>query len=120
VAGKRRDKFLMLLVGSVASGSVYGMAVGYTFVQVMKKAGRNPTRQDVVNAVNSGQIDQGPGLVPFGFSSSNHLGYQGVQMAVIQNGVATYTGSIYTATVSGGPTACANCASKTMPTNGIP
>ncbi len=98
----------------------YGMAVAYTFVQLMKKAGRNPSRQDVINALNGGQLDQGPGLVPFGYSSSNHLGYQGVQMAVIQNGIATFTGSVYTATVSGPPTACGSCASKSMPTNGIP
>lgn len=98
----------------------YGMAVAYSFVQLMKKAGRNPSRQDVVNALTGGQLDQGPGLVPFGYSSSNHLGYQGVQMAVIQNGAAQYTGSIYTATVNGSVTACGNCASKPMPTNGIP
>ena len=98
----------------------YGMAVAYSFLQVMKKAGRNPSRQDVINVINSGQIDQGPGLVPFGYSSSNHLGYQGVQMAVIQNGAAAFTGSIYTATVSGNPAACGSCASKPMPTNGVP
>jgi ABC-type branched-subunit amino acid transport system substrate-binding protein len=98
----------------------YGMAVAYSFVQLMKKAGRNPSRQDVVNALEKGQLDQGPGLVPFGYSSSSHLGYQGVQMAVIQNGAASFTGSIYTATVSGGVTACGGCASKPMPTNGIP
>jgi branched-chain amino acid transport system substrate-binding protein len=98
----------------------YGMAVAYSFVQLMKKAGRNPTRQDVINTLNSGQLDQGPGLVPFAYSSSNHLGYQGVQMAVIQNGAAQYTGSIYTATVNGPPAACSSCASKPMPTNGIP
>jgi ABC-type branched-subunit amino acid transport system substrate-binding protein len=98
----------------------YGMAVAYSFVQLMKKAGRNPSRQDVINALTGGQLDQGPGLVPFGYSSSNHLGYQGVQMAVIQNGAAQYTGSIYTATVDGSVTACGSCASKPMPTNGIP
>jgi len=98
----------------------YGMAVAYSFVQLMKKAGQNPSRQDVINTLNSGQLDQGPGLVPFAFSSSNHLGYQGVQMAIIQNGVAQYTGSIYTATVNGPVTACPNCASKPMPPNGIP
>ena len=98
----------------------YGMSVAYSFVQLMKKAGRNPSRQDVINTLQSGQLDQGPGLTPFAYSSSNHLGYQGVQMATIQNGAAQYTGSIYTATVSGGVTACGNCASKPMPTNGIP
>ena len=98
----------------------YGMAVGYSFVALMKAAGRNPTRQDVINTLNSGKLDPGPGVVPFGYSSSNPLGYQGVQMAVIQGGAAAYTGSIYTATVSGGVTACGSCASKPMPTNGIP
>ena len=99
---------------------LYGMSVAYAFVQLMKKAGRNPTRQDVINTLQSGQVDQGPGLVPYQYSSSNHLGYQGVQMAVIQNGVGTFTGSIYTATVSGGVTACGGCASKPMPTDGVP
>jgi branched-chain amino acid transport system substrate-binding protein len=99
---------------------VYGMAVGYSFVQLMKKAGRNPSRQDVINTLQSGQVDQGPGLVPLGFSSSSHLGYLGVQMAVIQNGSAQFTGSIYTASVDGAVTACGSCASKPMPTNGVP
>ncbi len=99
---------------------VYGMAAGYAFVALMKKAGQNPSRADVVNVLNSGQLDPGPGIVPFGYSSSSHLGYMGVQMAVIQGGVATYTGSIYTATVDGAVTACGSCASKSMPANGIP
>jgi ATP-dependent protease ClpP protease subunit len=99
---------------------VYGMAVAYSFVQLMKKAGRNPTRQDVINTLNSGQLDAGPGFVPLGYSASNHLGYQGVQMATIQNGAAQSMGSIYTATVSGPVTACGTCASQPMPTNGIP
>jgi ABC-type branched-subunit amino acid transport system substrate-binding protein len=97
----------------------YGMAVAYSFVQLMEKAGRNPTRQDVITALEGG-LAQGPGLVPLGYSSSNHLGYQGVQMATIENGTAAFTGSIYTATVSGPVTACSSCASQTMPTNGIP
>src|SRR5207248_2459877 len=42
----------------------YGMAVAYSFAQLMKKAGRNPSRQDVVNALEKGQPDQGPGQVP--------------------------------------------------------
>jgi hypothetical protein len=96
------------------------MAVAYSFVQLMKKAGRNPTRQSVIDTLSAGSVDQGPGLVPLAFSSTSHLGYQGVQMAVIQNGTAGYVGSIYTATVTGDPTTCSSCASKPMPTNGIP
>jgi branched-chain amino acid transport system substrate-binding protein len=98
----------------------YGMAVAYAFVQAMKKAGRNPSRQDVINVITGGQLDQGPGIVPYGYSSSSHLGYMGIQMAIIQNNAAQYMGSVYTATVDGAVTACGSCASKTMPTNGIP
>src|SRR5712692_1083843 len=98
----------------------YGMAVAYSFVQAMKKAGRNPSRQDVLNVITSGQLDQGPGLVPFGYSSTSHLGYEGIQMAIIQNNAAQYMGPIYTATVDGSVTECSGCASKPMPTNGIP
>ncbi|TAN32865.1 ABC transporter substrate-binding protein [bacterium] len=98
----------------------YGMAVAYSFVLLMKKAGRNPSRQDVINVLDSGKLDPGPGLVPFGYSSSSHLGYQGVQMATIQNGSLQYSGSIYTASVSGSVTACGSCASGAMPANGIP
>ena len=95
-------------------------SIEVSFAQLMKKAGRNPSRQDVVNALEKGQLDQGPGLVPFGFSSSNHLGYQGVRMAVIQDGAAQYTGAVYTAATSGSVTPCSGCASKTMPANGMP
>ena len=33
---------------------LYGEAVGYTFVQAMVKAGKNPTRADLVKAINGG------------------------------------------------------------------
>ncbi len=112
------DKYIASL--PFDGNTIYGMAVGYTFVQLMKKAGRNPSRQDVINALTSGHLDQGPGLVPFDYSSSSHLGYTGVQMLVIHNGAGQFTGSIYTATVSGSVTVCSSCGSHQMPANGIP
>ena len=39
---------------------LYGEAVGYAFVQAMMKAGKNPTRADLVNAINA-RAAAGPG-----------------------------------------------------------
>ena len=67
------------------------MAVGYTFVQAMLKAGRNPTRQDLVNAINGG-LPQGVSVAPYAYSSSNHDGITGAYMAMIKNGALVPTG----------------------------
>jgi ABC-type branched-subunit amino acid transport system substrate-binding protein len=73
----------------------YGEAVAYLFVQAMFKAGRNPTRADLVNAINAG-LPQGPSVAPYAYSSSNHDGITGAFMAVMMNGglVAEGSGSV--------------------------
>lgn len=75
---------------------LYGMAQAYTLVQVLRAAGRNPTRAGVVKTLETRKLTGGPGLVPFAFSKRNHLGYQGVE--VVQtgaNGVQTALSPIY-------------------------
>ena len=52
---------------------LYGEAVGYTFVQAMLKGGRNPTRADLVSAIQKG-LGQGPSVAPYAYSSSDHSG----------------------------------------------
>src|SRR6201997_4199918 len=47
---------------------LYGEAVGYTFVQAMFKAGRNPTRADLVPAIQDG-MPQGPAVASYAYSS---------------------------------------------------
>jgi len=96
----------------------YGMEAAYTFAQAMVAAGQNPTRDDVVHAIENSHF-AGPGLVPFGFTSSDHQGYLGVQMGTINNGVETLIGMPYTATDSGNvqPYTTAPAA---PPANGIP
>jgi ABC-type branched-subunit amino acid transport system substrate-binding protein len=55
---------------------VYGMVQAYTFGQALKAAGRDLTRQKLIDAMSSGQL-KGPGLTPFAFSKDDHAGYTG-------------------------------------------
>src|SRR4051794_19979462 len=64
---------------------LYGEALAYTFVDALQQAGKNPTRQAVVDAIESGKL-KGPGLVPFRFSKDSHAGYTGERLGVIKNG----------------------------------
>src|SRR5208282_4106175 len=71
----------------------YGMAVAYTFVQAMLKAGRNPTRADLVSAIQGG-LPQGPMISPFAYSSTNHAGATGAFIGIIKNGVEVQQGPV--------------------------
>ncbi|HEY7015336.1 MAG TPA: ABC transporter substrate-binding protein [Streptosporangiaceae bacterium] len=98
----------------------YGVAVGYTFVQAMLKAGRNPTRQDLINAINRG-MPQGFSVAPYAYSSSDHNGITGAYMAVIKNGALSPTGPVQVTTTS--PTGAITTYSGTQPpapASGIP
>src|SRR5437764_6183875 len=62
----------------------YGFSVGYLFVQALRAAGRNLTRQGIVQAVEKGGFT-GPGLAPFRYARNDHSGYRGLQMAKVQS-----------------------------------
>ncbi|MGH7610873.1 MAG: ABC transporter substrate-binding protein [Candidatus Dormibacteria bacterium] len=59
---------------------LYGVSQAYTLVQALKAAGRNPTRASVIHTLNTKKLTGGPGLVPFDFSSKDHLGYGGAEI----------------------------------------
>jgi ABC-type branched-subunit amino acid transport system substrate-binding protein len=75
----------------------YGVALGYTFVQALQKAGKNLTRQSLMNAINNrGRFFVTPGLVPLAYSSTNHFGYEGDQVVKLSTSAppaVTPTGS---------------------------
>ena len=99
---------------------LYGMAVGYTFVQALFKAGRNPTRQDLVGAVNAG-LPQGVSVAPYAYSSGDHDGITGAFMAEVENGVITALGPVQvTDSSAGGAVNTDSTAQPPAPTNGIP
>jgi ABC-type branched-subunit amino acid transport system substrate-binding protein len=104
------------LDGNVA----YGVAVGYTFVQAMLKAGRNPTRQDLINAINGG-LPQGFAVAPYAYSSTNHNGITGGYMAVIKNGALSPIGPVQvTDTSPTGAITTYTTAQPPAPASGIP
>jgi len=98
----------------------YGMSVAYTFVQAMLKAGRNPTRADLTNAIQGG-LPQGPMVAPFAYSSTNHLGVTGAYIGIIQNGVIVQQGSVLTTdTTATGPVTTYTGSEEQAPASGIP
>jgi len=99
---------------------LYGMVQAYTLAQAFKAAGRNPTRSSFVKSLESTKLSGGPGIVPFGFASDNHLGYLGVQVAIIgADGTEATTGPVYVSSDSGPITQYSGSAA-TPPANGIP
>ena len=98
----------------------YGEAVAYTFVQAMLKAGRNPTRADLVSAVEGG-LPQGPMVAPFAYGMDNHDGVTGAFMAVMHNGGLTQEGSVLTTdTTASGAITTSTGTEQQAPASGIP
>jgi branched-chain amino acid transport system substrate-binding protein len=82
----------------------YGMANAYTLVQALKAAGKNLTRADLVNAVNSqGASWTGPGLSKFRYSTSDHGGFGGVEIGQLRNGKIVLSGGVKTTDPGSGP-----------------
>jgi ABC-type branched-subunit amino acid transport system substrate-binding protein len=91
---------------------LFGEAAAYTFVQAMLKAGKNPTRADLVKAINAG-LPQGPGVAPYAYSASNHDGITGAYIGVIKNGVLDPTTPVYVTDTS--PTGAVTVYSGSQP-----
>ena len=100
--------------------ALYGEAVAYSFVQAMLKAGRNPTRADLVTAVEGG-LSQGPMVAPFAYSMTNHDGVTGAFIAVMNNGGLTQKGQVLiTDTSPTGAITAYTGSEQTAPASGIP
>jgi ABC-type branched-subunit amino acid transport system substrate-binding protein len=97
----------------------YGMASAYTFAQALAAAGKNPTRQGLIDALQKGNLT-GPGLVPFRYSASSHAGYTGVQVGTIHAGQLVVTGTPLTTDDSSGAIKPYTGTPMTAPANGVP
>jgi branched-chain amino acid transport system substrate-binding protein len=71
--------------GELTNYRIYGMSQAYTMVQALQSAGQNPTRDDLVAAVEqAGSEWVGPGFTPFRYSEDRHAGYSGMLVSRIQ------------------------------------
>ena len=114
---KVHDKYLPKLPFDGNVG--YGMAYAYTFVQALQAAGKNPTRQKLVDALEKGGLT-GPGLVPYRYSSSSHAGFTGVQVGTIKSGAITVSGTPMTTDDGTGPITPYTNQQPAAPGNGVP
>jgi len=98
----------------------YGIAAAYTFVQAMFKAGRNPTRQDLLTAINGG-LPQGPSVAPYAYSATDHNGITGAYIGIIKNGELVQKGPVLvTDTSPTGAITPYTTAQPSAPASGIP
>jgi ABC-type branched-subunit amino acid transport system substrate-binding protein len=98
---------------------LYGEALAYTFAEALQLAGKNPTRQGIVDAIESGKL-KGPGLVPFRYSEDSHAGYTGEALGVIKNGMLVEEGDPLVTDDGSGEVTSAEAQNEEPPANGVP
>jgi ABC-type branched-subunit amino acid transport system substrate-binding protein len=106
--------------GAVFDGNVlYGMALGYLVVQVLQKAGREITVDNLIGTIETGGF-QGPGLAPFAYSGTSHAGYTGGRMSRVSAGVQDYFGPVYVTDAGSAPVAEHTEPAAIPPSDGVP
>ncbi|HET9077804.1 MAG TPA: ABC transporter substrate-binding protein [Acidimicrobiales bacterium] len=80
----------------------YGVALGYTFVQALQKAGKDLTRGSLLKAIEEqGAQFSTPGLVPLSYSPTNHYGFEGSEVVQNHNGAYTAVSPVYKTGITG-------------------
>ncbi len=83
----------------------YGVALGYTFVQALQKAGKDLTRGALLNAIEQqGAQFVTPGLVPLSYSPTNHYGFEGSEVVQQHNLAYTPVSPVYQTGITGAVT----------------
>ncbi len=97
----------------------YGMALAYTFTQVLAAAGPHPTREGLIRALENSQLT-GPGLVPLSFSQTSHAGFTGMQVGIIRHGEIALQGTPQVTDDGTGPIQPYTVRQPPAPPDGIP
>jgi ABC-type branched-subunit amino acid transport system substrate-binding protein len=76
--------------GELTNYRIYGMSMAYTMVQALQAAGQNPTRDGIVEAIETAGADwEGPVLAPFRYSADSHMGTSGMSITRIVGGTGS-------------------------------
>lgn len=82
--------------------SEFGAALGYSTVELLEAAGKNLTRQGVVDALEQkGSTFATSGLVPFTYSKSDHYGFSGSEIVQTESGSVKTLTPVYVTTNNG-------------------
>jgi branched-chain amino acid transport system substrate-binding protein len=102
---------------------VYGMAQAYTFVQALQAAGKDLTRQGIVDALEKeGSSFQGPLFAPFAYSPESHMGTTGMRIAQLQGATVRPVTDVEVTKIGDNPIEkdSSNAADDQPPASGIP
>jgi len=107
--------------GHLTNYRIYGMSEAYAFVQALQAAGKNPTREGIVNAVEKMGNAAGPPLAPFRYSADSHLGISGMRVVQLKGGKSNPLTPVLVTDIGAAPIKEDDSAAKdSPPASGIP
>jgi ABC-type branched-subunit amino acid transport system substrate-binding protein len=99
--------------------TVYGMSVGYLFVEALMENGKDLTRDSIIKTIEKGNL-KGSGLMPLRFSSTDHSGSGGARMGKVTGTTQAYFGPTYVTDDTDKPVTEYDGEATTPPASGIP
>ena len=109
--------------GELTNYRIYGMSQAYTFVQALKAAGEDLTREGIVAAIEENGADfAGPNLAPYRYSSDSHLGISGMRVIELEGIESNELTPVLTTDLGDAEIAAdaSEQANDSPPSNGIP
>jgi len=107
--------------GPLSNYHIYGMSQAYTLVQALQAAGKNPTRQSLVDAIEKVGADwKGPNLAPYRYSKDSHLGISGMSVVQIKGKTTEELEPVQTTDLRNAKIEKYDGAESTPPSSGIP
>ena len=107
--------------GHLTNYRIYGMSEAYAFVQALQAAGKNPTREGIVGAVEKMGNAAGPPLAPFRYSADSHLGISGMRVVQLKGGKSSSLTPVLVTDIGAAPIKeDDSAANDSPPASGIP